>query len=287
LGLISLVFDLSTTAVIPELAGSDLTRANALHQGVTQLAGMAGPALAGLVIAALGGFTTLWFDVLSFSGTFFVVLYLLPGLKITSAGHKDPGVLRGIQQGFQWLWHNPVIRALCLQAMVGNFGFGMVSAVLMFYLRSTLGLNAEISGLNYAMLGIGGVLGSVLIVPLNRRFRKGLLYPGILAFGLCGLLIMALVRTWWAPGLGFGMVSACNIAWVVLSTSVRQTLIPSELMGRVLSFSRIVSLAAMPLGAMAGGYLISRVDPAWVFYAAAITKLVEMLIAQFSEMKRL
>jgi MFS family permease len=286
LSLLSLLFDVATTAVVPDLAGADLTRANAVHQGAMQLASMSGPALAGLVIAAVGGYGALWLDALSFAGTFLVLLRL-PAFRPAGAGQSARTVLQGLADGFRWMWGSAVIRVLALQAMTGNFGFGMVSAVLMFYLRSTLGLSPQLAGLDFAMLGVGGVLGSVAIVPLSRRFRRGLLYPAILLFGMAGLLLMAAVRTWWAPGIGFGMVSACNIAWVVLSTSVRQELIPSGLMGRVVGFTRMLSTAGMPVGAALGGLLIDRFDPAVVFLAAAATKGAEVLIARYSAMYRL
>jgi predicted MFS family arabinose efflux permease len=159
--------------------------------------------------------------------------------------------------------------------------------VLMFYLHDTLGLSAELSGLNYAMLGVGGILGSVAIVPLARRYRKGVLYPVMLSVGFLGLLILAGVRTPWAPGLGFGIVAACDTAWVVLSTSVRQELIPAHMMGRVLSFSRLLSTAALPVGAVLGGVLVTTVDPAWVFLLAAAFKGSEALIARFSSIREL
>jgi MFS family permease len=288
LALVSLAFDVTTTTVIPQLAGTDLTKANAAHQLVMQLGAMAGPALAGIVIAAIGGFNALWLDALSFGGTLVAVLLLPPFEKVATNGPATVGgVIQGIGEGFRWLWANRVIRVLSLQATMGNFGFGMVSAVLMFYLRSTLGLSAEISGLDYAMLGVGGLFGSLAIVPLSRRYRRGVLYPAILLFGMTGLFLMALVRSWWVPGLGFGMVSACNIAWVVLSTSVRQELIPGHLLGRVLSFSRILSTASMPLGAILGSAITQSFDPAVVFTIAAITKGIEFLISRYSAMSKL
>jgi predicted MFS family arabinose efflux permease len=134
---------------------------------------------------------------------------------------------------------------------------------------------------------VGGVIGGIMIVPLTKRYSRGALYPLILAFGMTGLLVMAGIRSWWAPGLGFGMVSACNVAWVVLSTSVRQELIPGDLMGRVLSFSRVLSLAAMPVGAMLGGALVETIDPSWVFVTAAACKAIEFTIARFSAMRGL
>ncbi|HYF78150.1 MAG TPA: MFS transporter [Symbiobacteriaceae bacterium] len=286
LSLISLMFDVATTIAIPELAGKDLTRANAAHQLIMQLGSMGGPALAGLVIAAFGGYGAMWINALSFGATLIAVM-MLPAFKKVSSGATASGVFAGMVQGFRWLWGNAVIKVLSLQAMIGNFGFGMVSAVLMFYLRNVLGLTSEVSGLNYSMLGVGGAIGSLAIVPLTRKFRRGQLYPAMLLFGMAGLLIMALVRTWWAPGLGFGMVSACNVAWVVLSTSVRQENIPSDLMGRVLSFTRVLSTAAMPVGATLGGLLVGRFDPMVVFLIAAATKLAEAMIARFSAMRAL
>ncbi len=286
LSLISLMFDVATTIAIPELAGKDLTRANAAHQLIMQLGSMGGPALAGVVIAALGGYGAMWLNAVSFGATLLAVL-VLPPFKKAITGATASGVFAGMVEGFRWLWGNAVIRMLSLQAMIGNFGFGMVSAVLMFYLRDVLGLTSEISGLNYSMLGVGGILGSLAIVPLARRFRRGQLYPALLVFGMSGLVLMATLRTWWAPGMGFGMVSACNVAWVVLSTSVRQENIPGDLMGRVLSFTRVLSTAAMPIGATLGGLLVERFDPALVFLIAAATKLVEALIARFSSMRSL
>lgn len=286
LSMISLMFDVATTIAIPELAGKELTKANAAHQLIMQLGSMAGPALAGVVIASLGSYGALWLDSLSFAGTFLALL-TLPPFKNAITGTTAQTVFSGMIEGFRWLWNNSVIKVLSLQALIGNFGFGMVNAVLMFYLRDVLGLSSAIGGLNYSMLGVGGILGSLAIVPLTRRFRRGQIYPALLLFGMTGLLIMATLRTWWAPGLGFGMVSACNVAWVVLSTSVRQENIPGELMGRVLSFTRVLATAAMPLGATLGGLLVERFDPSLVFLIAASTKLVEALIARFSAMRSL
>lgn len=288
LALTTLACDVATTAVIPELAAgaADLTRTNALHQSVLTLGTLAGPALAGLLIAQLGAFPALWLDVASFS-TSFLAVRGLKGLRRPAGGDDARNVVQGMAEGLRWLWGSPVIRVLALQAMTGNFGFGMVSAVLMFYLRSTLGLSAELSGLNYTLIGLGGLVGSVAIVPLARRFRRGALYPAILLFGLAGLLLTAGLPLWWAPGAGLGMVMGCNVAWVVLSTSVRQELIPAGLMGRVLSFSRILSTAAMPLGATLGGLLMQQMPPAAVFAIAAAAKGGEWLIARCSAMARL
>lgn len=286
LALVSLAGDVATTTVLPEMAQSELTRANAAYQFMSQCAEFAGPALAGIAIATLGGFHTLWLDVLSFAGPF-LVLWRLPDFQDQTGQRSARHVLVELQEGLHWLWKEQVIKMLSLQAMLGNLGFGMVNAVLLYYLRTSLNLSAQLSGLDYAMVGVGGLLGSVMIVPLARSFRRGTLYPLLLLSGLVGRTVLFVLPWWWVPGLSLGIVSACDVAWVILSTSVRQERIPGSLMGRVLSFSRLLSTAAMPLGAVIGGLMAQSYDPRIVFCLAALTKGGEVLIARFSAIRSL
>ena len=288
LALVTLAFNVGTTAAVPEIAGEDLTRANAAQQLVTQAASMAGPVVAGVVIALLGAISTLWLDAISFGGTFLAVL-LLPSFKVVAGGAGSAGsVITGMVEGLRWLWGNRVIRVLSLQATIGNFGFGMVMAVFLYYLRSTLGLDARLAGADYAMLEVGGLLGTLAIVPLERRFRRGTLYTAIILWGMLGLTLTATLRSWWwGPGVGMAVLLSCNLAWIIITTSVRQELIPADLRGRVLSFSRVLSTASMPLGATLGGLITQRYDPVVVFGVGIATKGIELLITRLSSMRRL
>lgn len=286
LALLSLASDVATTAVLPVLAQSENTRANAAYQFIMQAAEFAGPALAGLAIAALGAVHTLWLDAFSFGGTF-VVIWRVPNFPGQTRSPLGRQVLSELREGLHWLRKEPVIKMLSLQAMLGNLGLGMVSAVLLYYLRTQLRLPAQLAGLEYAMVGVGGLLGSLLIVPLTHLLRRGTLYPALLSCGLLGRVSMVFLPWWWVPGISLGIVAACDTAWIILSTSVRQERIPASLMGRVLSFSRLLSTAAMPLGALIGGLMAQTYDPRLVFGMAALTKGGEVLIARFSAIHRL
>ena len=286
LALLSLASDVATTAVLPELAQSETTRANAAYQFIMQAAEFAGPALAGLAIATLGALHTLWLDALSFGGTF-LVIWRVPNFVGQTREPHVRQVFSEVKEGLHWLWKEPVIKMLSVQAMLGNLGLGMVSAVLLYYLRTQLRLPAQLAGLDYAMVGVGGLLGSLLIVPFTHLFRWGTLYPALLFCGLLGRASMVFLPWWWVPGLGLGIVAACDTAWVILSTSARQERIPRPLLGRVLSFSRLLSTATMPLGAVIGGFLAQAYHPLLVFVLAALTKGGEVLIARFSAIHRL
>ncbi|WBO90928.1 MFS transporter [Bacillus tropicus] len=289
LAVMSMLFDVTTITVIPHIAGASLTKANSLYQMVNQLASLFGPMIAGVFISFIGGFHVLWINVLSFIATLIAVM-MLPSIKNKNKRTEDKNsfqnILTDLFDGFKWLKKDQLNISLSLQAMVGNFGASAVLGVLMYYLLSTLHLTSAQSGYNYTLIGIGGLLGSFIAVPLEKKFRRGLLIPLLLLLGTFGLTIALWSTYWLAPGIAFGIAMTCNIAWNTIVASVRQETVPSNMQGRVLGFSRVLTRLAMPLGALVGG-IISAYNPVFVFALAAFTKLVEVFIALYSPIRKL
>ncbi|MED2868018.1 MFS transporter [Bacillus thuringiensis] len=289
LAILSMLFDVATITVIPHIAGQSLTRANSAYQMVNQIASLAGPALAGIIIAIIGGFNALWINVLSFVATLIAVL-LLPKVEKNKSIDKPGNLLRNIgnemKEGFKWLINDRLNLALSLQAMVGNFGASAILGALMYYLLSTLHLSTEQSGFNYTLIGVGGLLGSIIVVPLEQRFRRGVLIPVLLGIGAIGLTYAIWSKSWLAPGIAFGIAMTCNIAWNTLVASVRQETVPTNMQGRVLGFSRVLTRLAMPLGALVGG-IISDFNPVAIFILASATKMIEVIIALISPIRKL
>ncbi|WP_226607424.1 MFS transporter [Bacillus cereus] len=289
LAILSMLFDVATITVIPHIAGQSLTRANSAYQMVNQIASLAGPALAGIIIAIIGGFNALWINVLSFVATLIAVL-LFPKVEKNKSIDKPGNLLRNIgnemKEGFKWLINDRLNLALSLQAMVGNFGASAILGALMYYLLSTLHLSTEQSGFNYTLIGVGGLLGSIIVVPLEQRFRRGVLIPVLLGIGAIGLTYAIWSKSWLAPGIAFGIAMTCNIAWNTLVASVRQETVPTNMQGRVLGFSRVLTRLAMPLGALVGG-IISDFNPVAIFILASATKMIEVIIALISPIRKL
>ncbi|MED0987374.1 MFS transporter [Bacillus paramycoides] len=289
LAVMSMLFDVTTVTVIPHIAGASLTKANSLYQMVNQLSSLLGPMLAGLCISFIGSFQVLWINVLSFIATLVAVM-LLPSIITLNSKNNDKNTLQNVLadllDGFKWLKNDRLNIALSFQAMVGNFGASAVLGVLMYYLLSTLHLTPEQSGFNYTLIGIGGLLGSLIAVPLEKRLRRGVLIPLLLFFGALGLTIALWSRYWIAPGIAFGIAMTCNIAWNTIIASVRQETVPSNMQGRVLGFSRVLTRLAMPLGALVGGIFLAY-NPVYVFALAAFTKLLEVFIALCSPIRKL
>ncbi|MCM3736559.1 MFS transporter [Bacillus cytotoxicus] len=289
LAVLSMLFDVATVTAIPYIAGQKLTKANLAYQMVNQIASLAGPTLAGMTIAIIGGFNALWLNVVSFAATVIVVL-LLPELGGKKDGVKEGNVLQGIsrdlKEGLKWLTNNRLNLALSLQAMVGNFGASSVLGVFMYYLLSTLHLSPEQSGFNYTLIGVGGLIGSIIAVPLERHFRRGILIPVLLGIGAIGLTYAIWSKYWLAPGIALGFAMICNIAWNTIVASIRQETVPTDMQGRVLGFSRVLTRLAMPLGALVGG-IISGYNPVAVFALASVAKIIEVIIALMSPIRKL
>jgi hypothetical protein len=89
------------------------------------------------------------------------------------------------------------------------------------------------------------------------------------------------------PGIAFGIMATCNTAWNAIVQSIRQETVPSEMLGRVLGFSRVFTRLAMPMGAMVGGVLSNSFNPVIVFALASVAKVVEVVIALSSPMRKL
>lgn len=289
LSVLSMLFDVATVTVIPHIAGKSLTRANSVYQMVLQIASLVGPTLAGMIIAILGGFNALWVNILSFIATL-IAVFMLPKLKLNKSAHGSgnqfQAIGREMKEGFKWLMNDRLNLALSLQAMVGNFGASAILGALMYYLLSTLHLTSEQSGFNYTLIGLGGLVGSIIVVPLEKRFRRGILIPVLLGIGAIGLTYAIWSKFWLAPGIAFGIAMVCNIAWNIIVASVRQETVPINLQGRVLGFSRVLTRLAMPLGALVGG-MISDYNPVSIFILASATKFVEVIIALVSPIRKL
>ncbi|TWR63633.1 MFS transporter, partial [Pseudomonas proteolytica] len=172
------LFDVTTVTVIPKIAGASLTKANSFYQMVNQLASLFGPMIAGVFISFIGGFQLLWINVLSFIATLVAVM-LLPSMKTTNKKCEDKNTLQNVLSdlvnGFTWLKNDRLNLALSFQAMIGNFGASAVLGVFMYYLLSTLQLTPEQSGVNYSLIGIGGLLGSLIAIPLEKRLQRSIL----------------------------------------------------------------------------------------------------------------
>jgi MFS family permease len=261
-------------ALIPELVDeADLTTANAMESLSYSIAGLAGPALAGLVIAAVGPAAVLAIDAATY-GIFVVCLVAMRGgsaarRAVAGAPTGGSGTLR---EATRFVLRTPAILAITVMYMTINVGEGVFVVLAPVYAREALGGSASTYGLLLSAFTAGALAGSLVVGavgwrwPLGRSIAAAALLTGLVQ----GLLIatpglagsMAILAT-------AGLLASSLTAW---AQTIRMRLIPPEMRGRVFALLRTLMQSTGPVGAVLAGLLLTGggVQPAIVVMAVVI-----------------
>lgn len=247
------------TAAVPAIAERDrLGEANGYLEAVYSGGFVLGPAIAGLLSALIGPGLTLAVDAASFLADAVLLSFIARDLRV-AASSPSAGLREQIREGVAYLVGHPVLRAaVALFATAGVVGAGIVSALTVHITRD-LGESAGSLGAVYSIFGIGTVVGALVALRLRHAPAWPALLGGNLLRGLA-LVGIAVLPTAAALAPFAFLAGAANSLVVTLYITLRTALTPDELLGRVGSTARTVSLGLQPLGMLAAGALIDATD---------------------------
>ncbi len=236
----------------------DLTNAIALNATMFNLATIVGPALAGVVYAAVGPAWCFTINGLTFIAV--IAALLLMRLPPYVAKPRRESTLQQLQHGLRYTAAEPVIRTLVINiGVLSLFGLSLLT-LLPAWSVNVLGGDVRTNGMLLAFRGIGALSGALMIAYLGQRVVRGKLWTvGTLVLPLA-LAIFATSRVLPVSLLtlipiGWGLIVVANI-----SNALIQTTVPDELRGRVLSIYTMVFFGAMPFGSLLIGQLANRFD---------------------------
>ncbi|MGW5863543.1 MFS transporter [Streptomyces sp. NPDC055239] len=270
MGVVETLRDSAALALLPRLVAEPLLdKANSLLQGGAMLCvELAGPPLAALLLVSGTSFPYA-VDTATFVLSAFLIAGLAGRVPPPPARTAKTSLLADAGEGIRWLWRHKALRTVC--ALVGAFNFALsaVVAVAVLYAYEVLGVDSVGYGLLMAVIAVGGVVGVVVTPALTRRLgreRTVLLFCGLapLSFAVAGATSQPLFAA--------GVLSTVGMALAVITivtTSLRQVLVPAHLLGRVGSSYRLVAVGMSPLGALAGGATASLAGMRAPFYLAA------------------
>jgi predicted MFS family arabinose efflux permease len=144
-------------------------------------------------------------------------------------------------------------------------------------------------GITLGMFGVGMVIGALLAPRIMRALRFGTVIAIGPFAGLVGAVLMAL--TVWLPtpllaGLSFLLLGAGPILWVISTTTLRQTVTPEQLLGRV-SAINIMAYGARPLGSALGALIGGLYGIEACLIAAVAGFLLQAIVIAVSPVVRL
>lgn len=251
LGTAQTLFDSAASAIVPMLVPTrTLEPANAWLQSAQAVTPALIGAPLGAVLFALHPSVPLAANAAAFALAAALVARV-PGAFAVSGG---AGSLRGaVTDGLRWLWRHRLLRTLCLLVCAMNASLSAAQAILVLYAGQVLGLGPVGFGALVAVFAVGGVLGTVAAPVLRPRVGFFAVVVGC-ALGQAAALAAPGVLPHLAVAVLAGtVIGATSAAWNVVTVSLRQTLVPAGLLGRVTAAYRIVALTAMPVGAVLGG----------------------------------
>jgi predicted MFS family arabinose efflux permease len=149
------------STLVPEMVGEDervLSEANALMQGAQRITIFLGPALAGVLIAAIGAANVLLVDAATFALGFLLVLTLVP-----SVGHIElDEESRGLSAGLRFISRDRLLRPWTIAVIVGDVGWLVLFAAMPVLVLQRFGENPALLGWIWGAWGLGAVLGNVV-----------------------------------------------------------------------------------------------------------------------------
>jgi MFS family permease len=289
--------DAGKAAMSPELArvaGWSLERVSGLASAVERTSTMAGAALAGLLVAAVGAADALYVDAASF-----VVSFVVFGLATRGLGRPVPAedhagatsYATELRQGWDFLRTEPVLIAICAMVAVTNLVDQAWTAVLSPVWAKESGAGVAVLGSLFAVMSGASVVGALTAARWGETLPRFRTY--VLAFLVAGaprFVVMALESPVWAV---FVVTAVAGVASGFLNPILGAVIlerIPAPLLGRVSSLNTAICWSLMPLGGILGGLAVTGlgISPALLLAGAVylVTTMAPTRVPSFRTMDR-
>lgn len=220
---------------------------------------LVGPGIAGALIQWLTAPVAILFD----AASFFLSAWMLRGIRGAPSDapkHAATSVYAEIREGLVAVWSDPVLRTLAWSLAVWQiFRHAYVAVVILFAARE-LGFSAGHVGALFVLAGLGSLAAAGAAQPLNARHGFGATLLGALAgTGIAWLIVGASaggpVLASATFGLGIFLLDFCAMTFFINYLTLRQTVTPDRLLGRVTATMICLTVSTAPLGALAGGWI--------------------------------
>jgi predicted MFS family arabinose efflux permease len=275
----TVVYSVAAPALVPSLVSPELLpAANARIELARTVAFASGPALGGVLVGWVGAAPAFGFA----AALSVVAVVLLGGIYEPARqplSRRHP--LQDIREGAVFVLRHPLLRPVFVTQFIFNTAAFLLLAVFVPYAVRHLGLSAAGVGATLAMYGLGMVFGALAATRVMRRLPFGVVIGLGPVTGFVAASVMALTAFIPSPalaGFSFFLLGAGPILWVISTTTLRQSVTPPGLLGRV-SAINIMSYGARPLGsalgAIVGGIYGAE---ACLYLAAAIFAAQAMVI---------
>jgi MFS family permease len=262
-GLAEVLRDNSAQTLMPAVVeDKDLEKANGRMWSAESLTNsFIGPPVGSFIIA-IAIFLPFFVD----AATFFFAAALIASMKPTVksfAPEAKSGPINfkaEIKEGFTWLWSHTLLRPMAIILGLLNGTASLTGAVFILFAQEVLNTTVFIFAVLGTAAAVGGILGGLLGPKVSEKIGSGRsLALALFAMPLCTLLI-GFTSQWYVVWVLVVIETFTAVLWNVVTVSLRQSLIPSNLLGRVNSVYRFFAWGTIPIGTLLGGGLVALLE---------------------------
>ena len=266
---LTICFEAGQFAAIPSLVNrDDIVTANGRIQASYSGASVAGPFLAGVLVVLLPISDLMLFDALSFLVSVVSLMLVRTSFNAeedkarerTSIGHD-------VIEGLRYVLKHPVLRNISAMMALVNFVGTTTGAQVVLFARTRLGASYGQIAWLYSAASLGIVVLALLAGPLRKRWSFSQVALGALMAEGALTIVFSQMRWYWPALVVWGISGGLGILFNINTASLRQAIVPNHLLGRVISIASVLAWSAIPLGALAGGYVIERTQNVALVYA--------------------
>ncbi len=284
-------FSVAAPALVLVLVPRDLlARANGRIELARSAAYAAGPALAGALVAWAGAPAAFVLAaVLSMSAVALLWRLTEPPRVPVAARHP----LLEVKEGALFVWRQSFLRPLLLTGIAWNISWFVLQAAYIPYAVRVLGLSTQAVGITLACYGLGMVVGALLAarivgaVAFGRAIQLG---PAVSVLAAAAMVGTLFVPSGALAGAAFFLFGAGPMIWTITTTTLRQSVTPGAMLGRVSSVFLAANAGARPIGAALGA-LVGGVwgEPAclWLALAGFALQAWVILASSMNRLQRL
>jgi predicted MFS family arabinose efflux permease len=254
-------FSVAAPALVPALVPpSQFAQANGRIELARRTAYSAWPAVAGAVVAWSGAATAFVVAAMLSAGAVALLWRLAEPRRAAAAAPRHP--LADIADGARFVWREPLLRPILLTGVAWNISWFVLQAAYVPYAVRALHLGAQAVGVTLGCYGAGMICGALLTSRTLRAMAFGRaiqLGPAVSVFAIATMLATLAWPTGALAGASFFLFGAGPIVWTITTTTLRQSITPNAMLGRVGSVFLAVNAGARPVGAALG----AAVGAAW------------------------
>jgi MFS family permease len=276
LGCFETMFDTAASSMLPDVVGKDgvvaaNSRLSAVELTMNQFVG---PPIGGF-LAAMGIATAFGAAAAGYLGAL-LCLVSLSGVFRPERTSPPASIRSDIGVGLSYLAHHRLLRTMALVVGPMNLASMASYGILVLYAvkPGPLGLDEVGFGLLLTAIGAGSVAGTLLATRFEAWLGRANLFAACIAALLVQDLVFVLVPEPLLVGIVLGLSASIGGAFNVVFGSIRQRIVPSHLLGRVMASFRVISWGSLPLGALLGGLIGQAFGLAAVFWVAGAIHFV-------------